>query len=477
MPAGPVPVRPEIHYSPAATWLNDPNGLIFHDSLWHLYYQTNPNGLSWGNMSWGHATSPDLTRWTEHAPAIWFDDTEAVFSGSMVCDTTDSAGFGADALVAIYTSHREDPDGGVHRAQWLAWSTDGGHTFHKFAGNPVLDRQSSDFRDPKVFRHEGRWIMVAVETVENAIVIYDSDNLRDWRLLSEFRSPSAAAPTWECPDLFPLVDEAGATCWVLILSVNQEALTGGSGTRYFLGDFDGRVFRPAVGEGQRGWLDHGRDYYAAVSFTDAPAGRRVMIGWMNNWEYAHQLPAHPWTMQMAWPRELGLEGSGPTRRLLQAPVALPTEPGADGPLFEGVLDGELTLPSEVPAVIDLELQRGGATGVELSVGLTLAWEADTLTVQARGGVLGAPPGFDRPVTTTLPGDSHTLRVLVDHGSVEVFLDGGRQAHTHLCAPAAVRVPWTLRTTGGPAGVRVAVRRVRAQGGGTDEPALLTYAGR
>lgn len=473
MPAGPVPVRPELHYSPSASWLNDPNGLIFHDSLWHLYYQTNPHGLTWGNMSWGHATSPDLATWTEHPTAISFDDTEAVFSGSMVCDTADTAGFGAGALVAIYTSHREDPATGAHQSQALAWSTDGGHTFHKFAGNPVLDRDSSDFRDPKVFRHGDRWVMVAVEAVENVVVLYGSGNLRDWELLSEFRSPDAAAPTWECPDLFPLVDEAGQTCWVMVLSVNPGAPHGGSGTRFFLGDFDGRVFTPAAGKGQGGWLDHGRDYYAAVSFTDAPGGRRVMIGWMNNWEYARELPAEPWAMQLSWPRELRLVGAGPSRRLLQSPVALPAELGTAEPLFDGLLAGELPLPLRVPAVLDLEFERGQATGLSLAAGLTLTWESDTLTVHPRASVSGSPAGFDRPVSMPLPGDSHTARILVDHGSVEVFLDGGRTVHTHLCSPASLRGPWTLRTMGGAAGVRVAVHRVRPQDGGTDESAPPT----
>ena len=155
--------------------------------------------------------------------------------------------------LAIYTSHRGTPDVGVHQTQALAWSTDGGFTFHKFAGNPVLDRDSADFRDPKVFRHGDRWLMVAVEAVENVVVLYASDDLREWELLSEFRDPTAAAPTWECPDLFPLLDARGAAVWVLILSVNPEALTGGSGTRYYLGDFDGVTFTPSVLRAKAGW--------------------------------------------------------------------------------------------------------------------------------------------------------------------------------------------------------------------------------
>ena len=306
--AGPSgPVRPAIHYSPAATWLNDPNGLIFHNSLWHLYYQTNPRGLTWGNMSWGHATSPDLAHWTEHETAISLDESEEIFSGSMVCDETGSAGFGAGALVAIYTSHRGTPDVGVHQTQALAWSTDGGFTFHKFAGNPVLDRDSADFRAPKVFRHGDRWLMVAVEAVENVVVLYASD---------------------------------------------------------YLGDFDGVTFTPSADPGAQGWLDQGRDYYAAVSFFDAPDDRRVMIGWMNNWEYANALPSQPWAMQMAWPRELSIAGSVSRgiRRLIQTPAPLPTGPETFS--FDGSLAGDLTIPAvaaTAPALVEVEIERGGAS--------------------------------------------------------------------------------------------------------------------
>ena len=459
--AGPVvSARPAIHYSPAATWLNDPNGLIFHNSLWHLYYQTNPHGLTWGNMSWGHATSPDLAHWTEHETAISLDEAEEIFSGSMVCDETGSAGFGAGALVAIYTSHRGNPEVGVHQTQALAWSTDGGFTFHKFAGNPVLDRDSADFRDPKVFRHEGRWIMVAVEAVENIVVLYASDDLREWELLSEFRDPAAAAPTWECPDLFPLFDADGTTVWVLILSVNPEALTGGSGTRYYLGDFDGRTFTPSVDAGAQGWLDQGRDYYAAVSFSDAPDDRRVMIGWMNNWEYAHALPPQPWAMQMAWPRELSIAGSGEarTRRLIQAPTPLPT--GPEGFTFEGPLGGLLTLPpaaSEAPALIEVQVERGRTTRIELTLGLTFVWEADTSTVRPRVGLSDTPVGFDREVATSLPGDLHRFAIIVDHGSVEVFIDGGRTVLTQLCPPSLLDSPWTIQVSGDPAQIHVRAR--------------------
>mgnify|MGYP003375745469 CR=1 FL=1 len=461
--AGPSgPVRPAIHYSPAATWLNDPNGLIFHNSLWHLYYQTNPRGLTWGNMSWGHATSPDLAHWTEHETAISLDESEEIFSGSMVCDETGSAGFGAGALVAIYTSHRGTPDVGVHQTQALAWSTDGGFTFHKFAGNPVLDRDSADFRDPKVFRHGDRWLMVAVEAVENVVVLYASDDLREWELLSEFRDPTAAAPTWECPDLFPLLDARRAAVWVLILSVNPEALTGGSGTRYYLGDFDGVTFTPSADPGAQGWLDQGRDYYAAVSFFDAPDDRRVMIGWMNNWEYANALPSQPWAMQMAWPRELSIAGSVSRgiRRLIQTPAPLPTGPETFS--FDGSLAGDLTIPAvaaTAPALVEVEIERGGASLVHLAIGLTFIWEADTLTVCPRIGLPERPAGFDRAVSTPLPGDSHRLSIIVDHGSVEVFIDGGHTVLTQLCPPALLASPWALRVTGGPVQIHVHTRRL------------------
>ena len=185
-----------------------------------------------------------------------------------------------------------------------------------------------------------------------------------------------------------------------------------------------------------------------------------MIGWMNNWEYAHALPPQPWAMQMAWPRELSIAGSGEarTRRLIQAPSPLPT--GPEGFTFEGWLDGLLTLPpaaSEAPALIEVEVERGRTTRIELTLGLTFVWEADTSTVRPRVGLSDTPVGFDREVATSLPGDLHRFAIIVDHGSVEVFIDGGRTVLTQLCPPSLLDSPWTIQVSGDPAQIQVRTR--------------------
>ena len=306
--------RPALHFAAKNTWLNDPNGLIFHDGVYHLYFQNNPVGDVWGNMSWGHATSPDLLTWTEHPVAIACDDQEDIFSGSIVFDRNNTSGLGTESkapLVAIYTSafKTASPHTGL-QAQSLAHSLDGGYTWTKYDNNPVLNRGSGEFRDPKVFRYDGAagsyWVMVAVEATDFQVVLYKSENLRDWELLSTFGPANATGGVWECPDLFPLpVDgDPEHLKWVLVVNLNPGGPNSGSGGQYFVGDFDGTTFTSdtTVTEGTQDparlaeyhWLDWGRDYYAAVSFSDAPDQRRLMIAWMNNWQYANQIPSSPW---------------------------------------------------------------------------------------------------------------------------------------------------------------------------------------
>ncbi len=239
------PYRPLLHFAPRRHWVNDPNGLVFHEGRWHLFFQHNPNGDGWGDMSWGHAVSDDLVSWDERPVAIRQSvdadgqPVEHVFSGSAVHD--------GDDLVAIYTSVRlsADPDDVPLQTQHLARSTDDGETWVKDPANPVLDRGSTDFRDPKVFRDGDRWVMAAVEAIEQKVVLYASDDLRTWTLLSEFADPSLQAGPWECPDLFPLaVEGSGEVRWVLLVSVLDGAPGGGSGMRWWVGDFDGTDFTP-----------------------------------------------------------------------------------------------------------------------------------------------------------------------------------------------------------------------------------------
>jgi len=250
---GQEPYRPAYHFSPAKNWMNDPNGMIYHKGVYHLFFQHNPSGNTWGNMSWGHATSTDLVHWQEQPLAISTDDQEDVFSGSVVEDKNNSSGLGTaenPPLVAIYTSAYKDasPHRGL-QAQSLAYSLDDGQTRTKYSADPVLDRNSANFRDPKVFWYGtadggGYWVMTAVEALDHKVLLYKSTNLKDWTALSEFGPANATGGLWECPDLFPLaVDgDPNNVKWVMVVNLNPGGVAGGSGGQYFVGSFDGATF-------------------------------------------------------------------------------------------------------------------------------------------------------------------------------------------------------------------------------------------
>ncbi len=404
--------RPRLHFTPRQGWLNDPNGLVHHDGVWHLFFQHNPNADSWGDMSWGHAVSTDLVTWDERPVAIRPDldadgqPTEYVFSGSCVVD--------GDDLVAVYTSVAlpSDKDAPGAQTQHLARSADGGETWVKDPANPVLDRGSTDFRDPKVFRdHErARWVMAAVEAVERKVVLYSSTDLRDWTLLSEFADATLEGRPWECPDLFPLrVEGTGDVRWVLLVSVLTGAPAGGSGMRYWVGDFDGTTFTPERSD----WLDQGRDCYAAVTWNDAPDGRRVLIGWMSNWDYAHLTPSTGWRGAMTLPRDLTLVDT-PTGLSLRQKVA--PELSAYDPLDVLVRAGE---PLSV---------QGGA--------LTISYDdrAGELVVERAGVAFSDQFATSSRVPLSSAGDEAALEVWVDSRSVEVFADDGRVVLTYLTVP-------------------------------------------
>lgn len=241
------PFRPQFHFSPPRNWMNDPNGLVFHDGVYHLFYQYNPQGDKWGHMSWGHATSRDLFHWENQPLALPEKDGPMIFSGSAVVDAKNTSGLGQGGkgpMVAIYTGDVESPK--KHQDQRLAYSNDDGRTWTQFSGNPVLDLGMADFRDPKVFWHEasGKWIMVTVLATEHKVRLFSSPDLKHWTVLSDFGPAGATGGQWECPDLFPLSVEGDAATkkWVLLVSANPGGPTGGSGSQYFLGDFDGTHF-------------------------------------------------------------------------------------------------------------------------------------------------------------------------------------------------------------------------------------------
>ena len=297
--------RPKFHFTPAKNWMNDPNGLVWHKGEYHLFFQHNPFGTQWGHMSWGHAVSKDLRTWEELPIAIAEDQDGAIFSGSAVSD--------GDDLVAIYTRHTE-----TSQTQCIAVSKDNGRTFEKYKNNPVLDENKKDFRDPKVFKYRNKWIMAVAQPHEHQISFYSSPDLVSWKHLSNFGPGAATGGVWECPDLFPLEFE-NKEVWVLIVSLNPGGLYG-SGTQYFIGDFDGTTFVPKHPTDKPRWLDYGKDNYAGVTFNNEPTGKRIFIGWMANWVDVKDHPETSWTTQMTIPRELNLVEYGGEIVLTQAPL-------------------------------------------------------------------------------------------------------------------------------------------------------------
>ena len=238
--------RPQFHFTPEKNWMNDPNGLVYYKGEYHLFYQYNPNGNSWGDMSWGHAVSKDLVHWEELPLALSHDDEEMVFSGSAVVDWNNTTGFGTKKnppMVAIYTSAYKD---GGKQAQSLAYSTDRGRTWTKYQGNPVIDIGSNNFRDPKVqwYAPTKSWLMTVSLSAEHKVRFYSSKNLKDWKLQSEFGPAGATGGVWECPDLFPLAVDGDKNNikWVLVVNINPGGIAGGSAAQYFIGDFDGKKF-------------------------------------------------------------------------------------------------------------------------------------------------------------------------------------------------------------------------------------------
>ncbi|WP_176697085.1 glycoside hydrolase family 32 protein [Microbacterium sp. 3J1] len=452
--------RPRAHYAPRHNWMNDPNGLIHHGGRYHLYYQYNPHGIDHGNMSWGHASSADLHDWTEHDVAILFDEHEQIFSGSVVFDEANTSGLGtaeAPPLVAIYTSARSD---GI-QAQSLAFSTDGGDTWVRHSGNPVLDRTSTEFRDPKVFRYCGDgaeyWVMVAVEATERRVLLYRSDDLRSWSYLSDYGPAGAVGGVWECPDLFPLAMDGDPSSirWVMIVSINPGGLRGGSGTQYIVGDFDGVRFTPdtplpLVGADDRtglaalDWLDLGADCYAGVTYNGLPDDRRTLIAWMSNWDYAGDVDATTWRGAMTTARRLTLRHDGERARLVSEAIL----PAGTVDVRAGIAPQEtlrhtlpeaarLSLTSDEPdaaiRIVVGDVDRCVVIDVDAAAGTlrfdrTLAAPArSTVVIDAQTAQLG-PRTAERP-------EGLDLAIVVDNGSVELFAAGGTVAMTNLVSLA------------------------------------------
>jgi len=377
--------RPASHFTPAQNWMNDPNGLVWHKGEYHLFYQHNPFGTKWGHMSWGHAVSKDLLNW-EHLPvAIAEEEDGMIFSGSAVSD--------GDDIVAIYTRHTE-----THQSQCIARSSDNGRTFVKYENNPVLDENKKDFRDPKVFRYQDYWIMCAAQPQDHQISFYESKDLICWKHLSDFGPAAAVDGVWECPDLFSLTVE-GEEVWVLIVSLNPGGLYG-SGTQYFIGDFDGKKFSARYSTDKPRWIDYGKDNYAGVTFNNEPSGKRIFIGWMSNWSDVKDHPETTWTNQMTIPRELGLAK-------LDGEIVVTQQPMCDN-FFE----------------LKIAMPESGIVGLQGFVKLGFNAEKKVIFIN----------DYEAPYVS----DSRQLhlKVIVDRSSVELFTGDGIRSITLAIFPPA-----------------------------------------
>lgn len=457
------PFRPQFHFTPEKNWMNDPNGLVFYKGEYHLFYQYNPFGNVWGHMSWGHAVSRDLVNWQQLPVALTEENGVMIFSGSAVVDWQNSSGLCRNAdpgdkscLIAIYTGHIAR----TNQSQHIAVSNDRGRTWTKYAGNPVLDIGEQDFRDPKVFWHgpTKKWVMVVSLSKRQKVHFYGSPDLKRWELLSEFGPVGIkhAEMLWECPDLFelPVAGQPGKQRWVLIVNVNPGGVTGGSGGQYFIGSFDGRTFINDNPPETVLALDYGKDFYAGVTFSDIPPrdGRRILLGWMSNWQYAQKEPTSPWRTAQSLPRVLRLQQTAAGVRLLQAPVAevrrLRGQHSAERNLKIGAgqVLSKLGLMSGEALEIVAEFQFGKASGalIYLRSGAeavtSIGYDAATgkmFVDRTRSGKVDFDPNFpgrhEAPLRSVR--GKVKLHIFVDRSSVEVFGNDGQAAITDRIFPA------------------------------------------
>lgn len=428
--------RPLMHYSPAKNWMNDPNGMVYINGVWHLFYQYNPLGADWGNMSWGHATSSDLLHWTEQPVALTRNELGDIFSGSCVIDKDNTAGFGNNAMIAIYTAN------GEHQQQALAYSTDNGASFTNFAGNPVIANSTrADFRDPKVFWYEKdkKWIMSLACGWEYKVEFWSSDNLKSWEYLSTFSydNPACNHGQWECPDLIQIDNK-----WVLLVSVNPGAPNGGSGTQYFIGDFNGSEFLVDGGNYPK-WMDYGTDNYAGVSWSNAPDNRHIMIGWMNNWNYAGASPVSPWRSSMTLPRELGL-AQYDSQTILTSKVVKEIETIAGD---WRTADTDLNITGPYHLQIEVSSSKISTFTLYNTFGQRLEMSVNPKANQfltkrnAQTGNTSFATSFSLPsvkaALNSEAGETITLDLFVDQSSVEVFTSNGSMANTVLVYPSEI----------------------------------------
>ena len=417
--------RPVYHHTPAYGWMNDPNGMFYKDGVWNLYFQHNPYGSQWENMTWGHSTSTDLVHWKFQGDPVQPDAFGTVFSGSAVVDKENTSGFGKGAVIALYTS------AGESQTQSMVYSTDNGKTFTKYEGNPVITSNVPDFRDPHMFWNEDikKWNMILA--AGQHMEIYSSDNLKDWKLESSFGEMYGNhGGVWECPDLMKMkVRGTDKEKWMLICNINPGGPFGGSATQYFIGDFDGHKFtcesKPEVTK----WMDYGKDHYATVTFDNAPAGRRVAIAWMSNWQYANQVPTLQYRSGNSIPRDLGLfEYKGETYcSVVPSPeITAARSKKATKSLSESC---EMVVNLKGNATITLSNDKGEKVVMYYDA------KAETFSMdRTKSGKVDFSNDFAATTKAPTYGKISQLRIFIDKSSIEVLDAEGKMAMTNLVFP-------------------------------------------
>ena len=417
--------RPVYHHTPAWGWMNDPNGMFYKDGVWHLYFQYNPYGSQWENMTWGHSTSTDLIHWTFQGAPIEADAWGTIFSGSAVVDHNNTSGFGKGAVVAMYTS------AGENQTQSIAYSNDNGQTFTKYDGNPVLTSNTPDYRDPHVFWNEDikRWNMIMAEGQH--MDIYSSADLKEWKLESQFGAEYGNhGGVWECPDLMKMkVRGTDQYKWMLLCNINPGGPFGGSATQYFVGQFDGHKFTCESAPEVTKWMDYGKDHYATVTFDNAPDGRRVAMAWMSNWQYANQVPTMQYRSANSVPRDLDLyEYQGQTYcGVTPSPELAAARPKKATKTLSEACEMVVTLKGN--ATITLANDKGE------QVVMTYDEKSRTFAMdRTKSGQKEFSDDFAALTVAPVHGKMSQLRLFIDRSSIEAFDADGKMAMTNLVFP-------------------------------------------
>jgi len=452
--------RPQFHFTPKANWMNDPNGMYYYQGKYHLFYQYFPDSTVWGPMHWGHAESNDMVHWNHKPIALYPDSIGCIFSGSAVVDNNNTSNLGTSEnppIIAAFTHHNFDLENAKtndHQKQSIAYSVDGGESWKKYKGNPVIPNTDKikDFRDPKIVWHEAsqKWILALA--AYDKVMFYSSPNLKEWKFISDF-GIEGDNRLWECPDLFPMkVEGSEEEKWVLIVSIQKEAPNDGTATSYFIGDFDGEKFQSDINSQK--WLDWGADNYASVTWNNVPQkdGRILALGWMSNWQYAQIVPTETWRSAMTLPRELKLVNKDKAYYLYSSPV---TE-------LEALRNGKVSLGSfsieeeknitgdfvvdQSEYIFEVDMKNTSAS----TFGFTIGNKADEKVVVSfdkkaakmfvdrtqssknkfsedfYDAVHSAPLDIDR--------ESLTVRMYIDAASVEIFIGDGEMCFTDIFFP-------------------------------------------